>query len=74
MSIISTRPKDKACAQVVRLAPRRFFAILICPDRDGGWLALAGAHGWLFGSRADALAEARWLSSNFGLPVREVTP
>jgi hypothetical protein len=48
-------------------------AILVVRERDGGgWLALAGAHGWLFGSRADALAEARWLACNLGLSIHGV--
>jgi hypothetical protein len=75
MSITSTRPKNKALSHVVRLAPRRY-AIFVFPDLDGGWLTLAGPHGWLCGSRAEAIAEAQWLADNFGLPVRvrEVAP
>lgn len=68
MTIIKTRPKSK----VVRLPPRRRSAIFVCADRDGAWLTLAGEHGWLFGSRADAIIEAQWLSENFGVPVREI--
>jgi hypothetical protein len=58
---------------VLRLPPRRFAAVFICEERSGGgWLALAGSHGWLCGSRADAIAEAEWLARNLGLPVREI--
>jgi hypothetical protein len=58
---------------VVRFPLRRVASILIVRERDsGGWLALAGSHGWLFGSRADALAEAKWLARNLALPIREV--
>jgi hypothetical protein len=47
-------------------------AVFICTERDGaGWLAIAGAHGWLCGSLNEARAVARWLSHNLGLPVRE---
>jgi hypothetical protein len=36
---------------LVRFPPRRAVAIFVCEERDGdGWLAIAGAHGWLFGS------------------------
>jgi hypothetical protein len=42
-------------------------------ERDGnGWLALTNSHGWLFGSRADAIAEAQWLARNLGFPIREL--
>ena len=38
-----------------------------------GWLAIAGAHGWLCGSLSEARAMARWLSHNLGLPVRHLS-
>jgi hypothetical protein len=58
---------------VIRFPARRRVAVFVCAEQDGdGWLAVAGAHGWLFGSRAEARAEARWLAENFGLPIREV--
>ena len=56
---------------VVRFPLRRIAAILVTRERNGeGWLALAGSHGWLFGSRAEALQEAAWLARNLDLPVR----
>jgi hypothetical protein len=58
---------------VVRFPPRAHRAVIICPERDGdGWLTIAGAHGWLLGSLADARAEARWLARNLALPIREL--
>jgi hypothetical protein len=58
-------------ANVFRFPPRHSAVIWIVEERDGdGWLALAGAHAWLFGSRSAALAEARWLAANLGLPIR----
>ena len=42
-------------AAVVRFPSRRSAAVFICAERGGdGWLAIAGAHGWLFGSLAEA--------------------
>ena len=59
-------------AAVIRFPPRRSAAVFICAERAGdGWLAIAGAHGWLCGSLHEARAAARWLSHNLGLPVRE---
>jgi hypothetical protein len=59
---------------VIRFPPRRASAIFVCAERDGeGWLAIAGARGWLCGSLTEARAEARWLSRNLGLPVRELS-
>lgn len=56
----------------VRFPPRRSGAIVVCRERDGqGWLTLAGAHGWVSGSLADAIAEAVWLGRNLGRPIRE---
>jgi hypothetical protein len=47
--------------------------IWILPD-DGAWLILApGGHAWLHTSSTDGLADALWLSENFGLPIREST-
>jgi hypothetical protein len=57
---------------IIRFPLRRIASILVVRERDGdGWLALVGSHGWLFGSRADAIAEARWLANNFGISGRQ---
>jgi hypothetical protein len=48
--------------------------VIICREHDGGWLVLARAHGWLFGSLTDARAEARWLARNLDFPIHEVLP
>jgi hypothetical protein len=37
---------------------------------NGAWLVVVGGHGWLHGDRRAALADARWLAGNFGLPIR----
>jgi hypothetical protein len=66
--------KPEPATRLFRFPPRRAIAIWVVEERNGdGWLAIAGSHGWLFGSRADATAEARWLSHNLGLPVRETS-
>jgi hypothetical protein len=56
-------------AEIIRFPLRRAADIFIVSDKDG-WLALVGSHGWAFGSRHEALAEAWWLSKNFALPIR----
>jgi hypothetical protein len=61
-------------AIVIRFPPRRS-EILVCAERGGGgWLAIAGAHGWLFGSRAEARSAAQWLAHNLGFSIREMAP
>jgi hypothetical protein len=60
-------------AVVIRFPPRRASAIFVWEERDGdGWLAIAGAYGWLCGLLTEARAVARWRSRNLGLPVRFV--
>ena len=62
---------SKIQSVVIRF-PLRRASILIVRERDGeGWLALAGSHGWLFGSLSDAQYEAKWLARNLSLPIRE---
>jgi hypothetical protein len=56
---------------VLRFPPRRLAAVFLLATADG-WLVLAPrGHGWLHGSLSAARADARWLSDNFGLPIRE---
>jgi hypothetical protein len=58
---------------IIRFPARRSAAVLVVRERGGaGWLAIAGAHGWLFGSIIEARAEAHWLSHNLQLAIREV--
>jgi hypothetical protein len=54
---------------VYRFPPRRSAAIRIVGD-GAAWLVLAREHGWLHGSRAEAIADAQWLALNLGIPVR----
>ena len=39
---------------------------------EGGWLVLAGDHGWLHGDPGAAFEDARWLSENLGQPIRRL--
>jgi hypothetical protein len=66
----SCRGCAMTAAPIIQFPPRRRTAILmICAD-DGGWLILAGAHAWLHGDYAAALADARCLAQNLALPIR----
>ena len=56
-------------ARLLEFPPRRFFAIRVLQGA-GEWLVLAGPHGWLHGDERSAIAEAKWLAANFGLPIR----
>ena len=57
---------------LIRFPPHRIATVLVCEERNGdGWLAIAGANGWLCGSITEARAQARWLARNLGLPIRE---
>jgi hypothetical protein len=58
-------------AAVVRF-PLRFFHAIWITREDTAWLVLARAHGWPFGSLAEARGAARWLSHNLSLSVREL--
>jgi hypothetical protein len=58
-------------AAFIHFPMRRSLAVWI--TRDGpAWLVLAREHGWLFGSRSEADAEARWLATNLGVPIRSL--
>jgi hypothetical protein len=53
-----------------REVPRRAPAAVRITREGKAWLVVVGAHGWLHGDERSALADARWLASNFGLPIR----
>jgi hypothetical protein len=50
--------------------PRR--CVWVFPADEGGWLVLAGGHGWLHGDYLNAMDDARWLARNMNLPIRGV--
>ena len=55
----------------IRFPPRHSACVWLLRAREGGWLVLARGNGWLFGTRSDALTDARWLATNLGFPIRE---
>jgi hypothetical protein len=58
-------------ARVLRFPLRQSHAIWITRE-DAAWLVLAHEHGWLHGSRSDALEDAHWLARTLGLPIRQL--
>jgi hypothetical protein len=60
-------PNDRAHYPV---SPRGPFSVRI--TREGAaWLVLCRGHGWLFGSRPEAIAEASEIARGFGVAVSE---
>jgi hypothetical protein len=57
---------------IIRFPLRLLAAILVMRAPGGGWLVLAGSHGWLCGSIDEARSEANWLAHNLGSPIREL--
>lgn len=55
-------------ARILAFPQRSPFAVHIARE-DGAWLVICRAHGWLFGSRGEALVNARELAHGFGVPV-----
>jgi hypothetical protein len=58
-------------SKIIRFPSRRDAAVWLLQAREGGWLVLTRGHGWLHGSRSDALETARWLARNLGFSIRE---
>jgi len=58
---------------VLQFPARGPFAVRI--EREGdAWLAMCRDHGWLIGSRREALAEALEIARGFGVAVVEAVP
>jgi hypothetical protein len=56
---------------VVRFPPSRFAAVVVLKSPDV-WLVLAPrGHGWLYATLSAARDEARQLSRNLGIPLRD---
>jgi hypothetical protein len=57
-------------ARIIPFPPRGPFSVRIA--REGAaWLVLCRGHGWLFGSRPEAIAEAGEIARRFGVAVSE---
>jgi hypothetical protein len=59
-------------ARILQFPPRGPFAVCIQHDSGGGWLVICRQHGWLFGSRRDALADAAEIAAGFGVAIEVV--
>ena len=58
-------------ASILEFPARRYSVIRV--EREGpAWLVIVREHGWLHGSRQDALAEAGELAAIHAMPIREV--
>jgi hypothetical protein len=57
-------------ARIIEFPPRRSFSVRIMREAEA-WLVVCREHGWLHGSRADALADANEIAEGFGLAIRE---
>jgi hypothetical protein len=58
-------------ADIIRFPMRCTACIRLMREASGAWLIIALEHGWLHGDRRAAVADARWLACNLGLPVRD---
>ena len=59
-------------ARIIPFPTKRTACIWITREVTGAWVVLAPrGNAWIHGSRPDAMADAIWLSENFGgLPIR----
>lgn len=55
---------------VLRFPMRHCAAVFLVREALGGWLVLLHEHGWAFGSRQEAVAEAQELARLLNLPLR----
>jgi hypothetical protein len=61
-------------AAILRFPMRRAACVWLVREASGAWLVIARSHAWVYGSRRSALAGAKWLCRNLGLPIREGDP
>jgi hypothetical protein len=59
-------------ARVLRFPLRGPFAVRVLPDDGGAWFVICRQHGWLFGSRHEALVDAAEIAAGFGVAVEVV--
>ena len=59
-------------AKIIPFPARGPFAVRIEREREGqAWLVICRSHGWLFGSRREAVAEAQEIARGFGVAVND---
>jgi hypothetical protein len=57
-------------ARILPFPQHRTRTVRVVRERDGdGWLVLWGSHGWVFGSRGDAIEDALELGAMHGVDV-----
>jgi hypothetical protein len=66
-----TAKRKPAEARIIRFPPRGPFVVRVA-HTDGAWLVTCREHGWLFGSRQEALADAAKIAAGFGVAVEVV--
>jgi hypothetical protein len=59
-------------ARILRFPPRGPFAVRVERQHEAAWLVICRDHGWLFGSRHEALADATEIAAGFGVAVEVV--
>jgi hypothetical protein len=64
MSTDPVRPRN-----ILRFPQRGPFAVHVV-HVSGEWLVVCRQHGWVFGSRQDALADAAVIAAGFAVEVR----
>lgn len=57
-------------ARILQFPPRGPFAVQIVRE-DPAWLVICKQHAWLFGSRREAMAEAREIADGYAVAVAE---
>ena len=56
-------------ARILQFPPRGPFTVRVERQHEGAWLVVCRQHGWLFGSRREALADATEIAAGFGVAV-----
>jgi hypothetical protein len=58
-------------ASILKFPPRGSFSVRVEREEDQAWLVIARDHGWLHGSRHEALADAELIARGHGVAVVE---
>jgi hypothetical protein len=60
-------------AQIISFPPRGPFVVSVRSDADG-WLVTAKSHNWVHADKREAIADAEYVASTFGVAVKVVIP